>query len=275
MPPFFPRDNSSQQNQLGDLSGPCQAGTFQTSLDIVAAGGLAYTISRSLMTSLAKNRIDAHAFTVSLLIGKALNWSSKARDRLNEALQKSTRIFSYNRLLWFGFSWKTALQRLLELEEGSRFVALSASLCECYEVSVVAKILLSLLRLILKHNRGDKSLEDIETPSIYTIRTVIERFTGIFAVSEFGTMVEKFMSFDGIPTVTAHTFSAVKAKKIPRSRGIADPDDIAAALYELIQLASESGDVKRVRLVGGANAVAVAAIGVWLFDLPTTFYNSV
>jgi hypothetical protein len=168
----------------------------------------------------------------------------------------------------------------MELDDGACFAALSASLCECYEVNIVAKIFLHLINNILQENKGDSSLEGIYTPSLQTMRTVIERFCGIFSTSEFSTLVEEYMSLDDRGTITTYTLPKSRKRQdptkrhAPTSRGVADPENIAAALYELIQLSRDNGGTRQVQLVGGANAVAVAAIGVWLVDLPTSFYKA-
>lgn len=80
------------------------------------------------------------------------------------------------------------------------------------------------------------------------------------------------MSYDGHDMVTGLCRARLTHSELPRSHGIARPQHIADALYEIFQMSRDKS--RKVQFVGGADAVAVAAVGVWLVDLPTSFHRT-
>ncbi|KAL1642570.1 hypothetical protein SLS58_005339 [Diplodia intermedia] len=200
-------------------------------------------------------------------------WHQKGRERFADALSEAENglVNSVNRFLKFGIN-AASLQYVLQLEEGQCFAALCASLCECYTIDWTAKIILQLIKKIITENSGDPQLGQMSTPSLQAISTLVDRYCGLFATSRLGVMMEEYMTYDGHGMVTGLCRPRSNSSKIPKTRGISSPEHIADALYEVIQLSR--GKSLKVQFVGGADAVAIAAIGVWLVDLPTAFYTA-
>lgn len=271
MPPTPPPDDTSS-NAL--IRNGHEGSPFQTTLDVTNAGQLAFKISLSLMSNLAKNRIDTHAFSVALVIGKSLNWHEKGRERLEHALSATENglVNSVNRLLKFGINAIGLSTEILQRDDGQCFAALCASLCECYSVDWVAKTILQLLKKMIDENPNDLVLSQMYPPSLQAITTLVDRYCGLFATSDFGVMVEEYMSHDGHGMVTGLCRPRTNSSRLPKSRGISSPQDIADALYEIFQLSRDKS--RKVQFSGGADAVVVAAVGVWLVDLPTAFYRT-
>ncbi|KAB2572338.1 hypothetical protein DBV05_g8988 [Lasiodiplodia theobromae] len=267
MPPTTPPDDDGSSRAVVRNNG---SSSFQTTLDVATAGQLVYNISRPLLRCLVQKRIDVHAYSVALIVGQALQWSNSGRDRLDKALSETNGLMpSINYLLKFGIDVAEIKTLLHDKDDGQCFAALCACLCECYSVEWSAKIILQLIKKILDENPNNPSLQDIYPPSLQSIKTVVERFSGLFATSDFGVRVEEFMSHDGHDMVTGYCRPKSNSSRIPRSRGIASPEKIADALYEICQLSRNKS--LKVALVGGADAVAVAAVGFWLADLPVSF----
>jgi hypothetical protein len=270
--PSNDQNDSDESNQLiphGVIS------SFQTTIELISGGQLIYKITQSLMTNLAASRIDTQAFTVCLKIGKALHWSPQGRNRFHDAKKDLGLVSAWEKILQFGFNWKGPMSAILALDDGERFAALTACLLEIYTASIVAQTYIALLRLFVQKNEDDPHLSNILIPSLLQMRSVVERFAGIFSTSPFATSVEDYMSIDDHAVVTGGTQCRRRSTRSPTSRTIAFPDCIADALYELLQLSRDGSKTQQIQFVGGADAIAVAAIGRYLIDLPTEVYKEV
>ena len=226
------------------------------------------------MTALAASRIDTNAFTVCLKIGGALDWSPQGREHFYNAKEDLGTVSALERVLRFGFYWNGPLNDILVLDKGDRFAALTGCLTEIYTADTVAKIYIALLELFVERNKGDFYLQDLFIPSMPQIRSVVERFAGLFSTSAFASLVEDYMSKDHHGVVTGGTQTRKRATRMPTSRTIADPHRIADALYELLELSRDGSKTQQIKFVGGADAIAIAAIGRYLIDLSTEIYES-
>lgn len=270
--PSNDQNDSDRSNQLIPHGG---ISPFQTTIEVISGSQLIYNITQPLMTNLAAGRIDTHAFTVCLKIGKALHWSPQGRNRFHDAKKDLGLVSAWERILLFGFNWKGPMSEILALDDGERFAALTACLLEIYTASIVAQTYIALLRLFVQNNENDLHWQKIFIPSLLQMRSVVERFAGIFSTSPFATSVEDYMSIDDHAVVTGGTQARSRSTRSPTSRTIAFPDCIADALYELLQLSRDDSRTQQIQFVGGADAIAVAAIGRYLIDLPTEVYKEV
>ncbi|KAL6716659.1 hypothetical protein ACLMJK_006227 [Lecanora helva] len=248
---------------------------FQATIEIISGTKLTYNIASTLMNSLAANRVDTHAFTVCLKIGKALDWSPEGRNRFHYAMENLGVVSAWERILQFGFRWEGPMGGILKLEDGERFAALTACLTEIYKDGIVAEIYIELLKIIVERNKDDPCLKDVFIPSKLQLESVVKRFAGIFSTSQYATSVEDYMSMDNHGVVTGGTQTKKRSTRDATSRTIAYPECIAKALYELLELSRDGSKTQQVVLVGGADAPAIAAIGRWLIDLPTKVYREV
>ena len=247
--------------------------SFSTTIEYFKGSQLLYQVTHSLITSLTRSRIDTNAFSASLKIGRALNWSNGGKDRFRDAKNGLGLVSSYERLLQFGFTWKGPVSQLLELDEGERFAALTACLVEIYTPNFVAEIYTALLRLFVDRNKDDEFFRNMCIPSRGQMRSVIERFAGILSTSPFATSVEDYLSLDDHDVVTGGAQTRRTQRKLPKSRTVAFPDFIAAALYELLEISRDGSKTQQVQFVGGADAVVLAAIGRYLIDTSTEVYK--
>ena len=247
---------------------------FQITFEVLNGALICYQMTKSFITSMSRSRMDSNALIVCLKIGKALQWSQKGQDRFYEAKENLTLVTAWEKILQFGFHWEGPVSQILALDEGERFAALTACLTEVYTVNFVGKIYMALVTIFMEKNKDDPFLQDTYTPSLQQMRIVIERFAGIFSTSEFSATVEDFMSYDNHAVITGGTQPRRRSKRKPSFRTIAYPQCIAEALYELFQLSRDNARTRQVQFVGGADAVAVAGIGIYLLDLPTQIYRN-
>ena len=247
--------------------------SFSTTIEYFKGSQLLYQITQSLVTNLGISRIDMNAFTACLKIGRALNWSNEGKDRFRDAKNGLGLVSSFERLLKFGFNWKGPMSQILDLDEGERFAALTACLVEIYAPNFVAEIYIALLRLFVDRNKDDEFFRNFYIPSRAQMRSVVDRFAGIFSTSPFATSVETYMSLDDHKVVTGGTQTKKRTQRKSTSRTVAFPDLIAEALYELLEISRDGSKTQQVQFVGGADAVAVAAIGRYLIDISTEVYK--
>ena len=247
---------------------------FQLTFEILQGATVFYHAAKSLFTSLSYSRINENAFSVCFKIGKGMRLSRKGQDRFNKAKEDLTVVSAFESLLRFGFKWNGPITKILAYDEGERFAALTACLTEAYTASKVAEIYIALINLIIERNPRDQFLQGIAIPSQQEIRVVVERFAGIFSTSEFGALVEDYMSMDNHAVITGGTQPRKQATRFPTYRLTAYTQYIAGALFELMQLSRDNSKTRQVQFVGGADGVALAAIGIFLLDLPTEIYQS-
>lgn len=270
---------SNDQNEPGNSDRSIArlgASPFQTTVEVINGAKLVYNITRALITNLAASRIDTHAFTVCLKIGSALDWSPQGRDHFHHAMEDLGLVPTWDKMLKFGFNWKGPVSEILALDDGERFAALTACLLEIYTPSVVAQSYIALLNLFVERNPNDIHLQNLFIPSLLAMRSLVERFAGIFSTSSFATSVEDYMSIDEHAVVTGGTQNRkVNMFRSPTSRTISFPEYIADALYELLQLSRDGSKTQQIQFFGGADGIAMAAIGRYLIDLPTEIYKEV
>lgn len=271
-----PSDNQDESDRSDRSIARGSTFSFQTTIETISGAKLVYNITRSLITNLAASRMDTHAFTVCLKIGRALDWSPQGRDRFHTAMEDLGRVSAWDNFLKFGFNWKGPMSEILALDDGERFAALTACLLEVYTPSIVAKTYIELLKLFVERNENDIHLQNLFIPSLLQMRSVVERFAGIFSTSPFATSVEDYMSIDEHAVVTAGTRTRNhNMQRRPTSRTITFPECIADALYELLQLSRDGSKTQQIQFFGGADGIAVAAVGRYLIDLPTEIYKEV
>ena len=223
------------------------ASPFQTTLETISGAKLLFEMARTLITNLAVNRIDTHAFTVCLKIGSALDWSPQGRDRFHKARDDLGLAHAWDKVLKFGFNWKGPMSEILALDDGERFAALTACLLEIYTPSVVAQTYIKLLQLFVERNPHDIHLQNLFIPSLLAMRSVVERFAGIFSTSSFATLVEEYLSIDEHAVVTGGTQNRrINMYRSPTSRTISFPEYIADALYELLQISRDGSKTQQI-----------------------------
>ena len=246
---------------------------FQTSLEVAKTGEVGIQIFRSFANSLTALRVDPNALNVCLKIGRALAWSHKGRSRYDEAISQRTLVPAYQRILQFGLNVRGPMNEILELEEGQRFAALTGCLMEIYTPKIVTGTYIALLNKLMGQNKDDPYMHGIRLPAFQQIQAVVERFGGIFSTSPYATSIEKYMSMDDHTVVTGGTQTRKNTSRRSTFRTIAYTDYIADALYELLEISLHNSPTQQVEFVGGADAIAIAAIGHFLIDLPTRIYK--
>ena len=200
-----PSSDQNESDRSRSLQPVSRGGTFQTTIEIISGTKLVYNITQSLLKNLAASRIDTHAFAVCLKIGRALDWSPQGRNRFHDAKEDLGLVTAWEKILQFGFNWEGPMSDILALDDGERFAALTACLLEIYTPSIVAQTYIALLKLFVDRNENDLSLRNIFIPSLLQMRSVVERFAGIFSTSLFATSVEDYISINHHAVITGGT----------------------------------------------------------------------
>jgi hypothetical protein len=107
--------------------------------------------------------------------------------------------------------------------------------------------------------------------SLLQMHLLVEKCAGIFSSTTFSLRAEKLMSFDGEKVIGQHAWPRAVGKT-RYSRGVSKPEDVAQALYGLVQLSKR--ELRNLTLVGVADAGLIAAIGDWLFDFNIAIFAS-
>lgn len=246
---------------------------FQTTLEVTKGAALVYTIGERLLGSLAGTRIDTHAFTVCLKIGSALHWSVQGQNRFYTAKDSLISVPAWSKLFTFGFNWNGPLGDILKLEDGARFAALTACLLETYTAHTVSQIYIQLFGLFKERKKENIYIDNVQVPSLHSMKSAVQRFAGMMSTSQFATLVEDAMSLDKHGCVTGGTQTRGQKRRDPTSRMIASPYAIADALYELLEISRDDSKTQQVQFVGCADALNLGVIAHYLIDLPMEVYR--
>ncbi|KAF4446951.1 hypothetical protein F53441_9467 [Fusarium austroafricanum] len=233
--------------------------SFQVTIDAGGAASGMVNFSMSVLGRLSQAGIDPGTFTWAVLVGEHIDWSQSGSERYYSALRDAPVQNGFNNILWFGFGHKSPIQILSSTESSSRFTAVCACLTEVYSTHMAAQIMLALSRVILENTPHPRP----PLPSLLQMHLLVEKCAGIFSSTAFSLRAEKFMSFDGEKVIGQHAWPRAVGKA-RYSRGVSKPEDIAQALYGLVQLSKRS--LRDLTLVGVADAGLIAAVGDWLFD---------
>ncbi|KAH8722333.1 hypothetical protein GQ44DRAFT_658526 [Phaeosphaeriaceae sp. PMI808] len=222
--------------------------------------------SMAALARLSQGGIEPSTFGWAVIAGEYIDWSLKGSTRFYDALRNSAVQPGFHNVLWFGFGHKSPIQILAATDSSSRFAAICACLAEVYSTQMAAQIMQAFSKSIWEELQPPKP----PLPSLLHMHLLVEKCAGIFSATNFPLWAERLMSFDGEEVIGQHAWPK-GIGRAKHSRGVSKPEDIAQALYAVVQLSK--GTLRNLTLVGVADAGLLAAIGDWLFDLKVAIYS--
>ena len=200
------------------------------------------------------------------VVGRYFQWSDKGRERLNDAIQSNKKL-SIDKYLYLGFNHESFIKVICESDDGAFLAALASTLSQCYSLEKTARIMLRLLKQISE----DRNESNLRWPALGTLQVFVERCSSIFSTSDFSADTKELMSLDEKESIVRSSSLYTRTSRL-KSRSIADPAAIADALQQLGKLARK--EIQQITFLGWADAIAVARVGEWLFDLKVLYLRA-
>jgi hypothetical protein len=241
------------------MSGQLQLGgspsnpTFvqQGQVDWVTFANSTITGSIAVMQRLSAAGVQPVTVAGGLALGSRLNLGKRGQQNMDVALKKLSGVFGYDKLLYYGFGYRSFVNILTEKKVGVNLVALCACLVDMHGIPIAADVLAGLWKL--------EGFPDEFEPSISQFNSLVTACSGVVAGTTFGQTGDIMLG-------DIRKLSQEKSKLTGLPAGsISNADDIAKALHGIFQVAR--GSIQQINVIGGPNCAFIGAIAHWLFDL--------
>ena len=242
---------SSQALRIGHDGDANPGFVQQGQVDWVAFGKSTMSASISVMQRFSAAGVQPVTVAGGLALGSRFELGKKGAQNMDAALKDLSGVFGYDKLLYYGFGYRSFVNILSETKVGVNLVALCACLVEMHGVLVTADVLAALWKL-------EEFPERFE-PAISQFNALAAACAGVVASTTFGQVGDVMLGdirklIPGKSIVTGLPMGS-----------ISNADDIAKALHGLFQISRSS--LKYIEVVGGANCTFIGAFAHWLLDL--------
>ena len=223
----------------------------QGQVDWVAFGKSTMSASISVMQRFSAAGVQPVTVAGGLALGSRFELGKKGAQNMDVALKNLSGVFGYDKILYYGFGYRSFVNILTETKVGVNLVALCACLVEMHGVRISAEILAALWKLEAFPERFE--------PAISQFNALVTACAGVVADTTFG-QVGDIMLGDIRKLMPG---KSIKGGFAPGS--ISNAEDIAKALHGLFQISRNS--LEYIEVVGGANCSFIGAFAHWLLDL--------
>ena len=240
---------SSQDLQIG--GGSTNPGFVQQGqVDWVAFANTTISGSIAVMQRLSAAGVQPTTVAGGLALASRFTLGKRGQQNMDVALKNLSGVFGYNKILYYGFGYRSFVNILTEKKIGINLVALCACLVDMHGVPVAAEVLAALWTL-------EGFPEEFE-PSISQFNALVTACAGVVAATTFGQTGDIMLgdlrklrpgksSITGLP-----------------AGSISNANDIAKVLHGLFQISR--GTIEHINVVGGANCAFIGAVAHWLLD---------
>jgi hypothetical protein len=241
---------SSQALQIGGSS--ANPGFVQQGqVDWVAFANSTISASISVMQRFSAAGVQPVTVAGGLALGSRFELGKKGAQNMDVALKDLSGVFGYDKLLYYGFGYRSFVNILTETKVGVNLVALCACLVDMHGVEIAANVLAALWKL--------EAFPEQFEPAISQFNALATACAGVVAATTFGQIADIMLG----------DLRKLKPGKSMMTRlptgSISNTDDIAKALHGLFQISRST--LKYIEVVGGANCSFIGAFAHWLLDL--------
>jgi hypothetical protein len=239
---------SSQALQVGDNS--ASLGFLQQGqVDWVAFANTTVKTSISVLQRFSAAGVQPVTFAGGLALGSRFDLGKKGAQNMDVTLKNLSGAFGFDKLLYYGFGYRSFVNILTETKVGVNLVALCACLVDMHSVPIAAEVLAALWKL-------EAFPEEFE-PSMSQFNALSTACAGVVAATVFG-QIGDMMLGDLRKQLRQSSRSG-----LPRG-SISTSEDIAKALHGLFQISR--GTHERIEILGGPNCSFIGAFAHWLLN---------
>jgi hypothetical protein len=240
---------SSQALQVGD--NPASLSFVQQGqIDWVAFANSTVKASVSVMQRFSAAGVQPVTFAGGLALGSRFELGKKGMQNMDVALKNLSGAFGFDKLLYYGFGYRSFVNVLTETKAGVKLVALCACLVDTHSVPIAAEVLAALWKL--------EAFPVEFEPSMSQYNALVTACAGVVAATVFG-QIGDMMLGDLRKQLRLSSRSG-----LPRG-SISSSEDIAKALHGLFQISR--GTHERIEILGGPNCSFIGSFAHWLLNL--------
>lgn len=190
-----------------------------------------------------------------LALGSRFELGKQGIHNMDVTLKNLSGVFGYEKLLYYGFGYRSFVNVLAETKVGVNLVALCACLVDMHDIPFAAEVLSELWRL--------ENFPEEFQPSMSQFNALATACAGVIAASVFGEIGD--MILGDLRKLLRWTSSKDpdEGKKPPKG-ALSTAEDLAAALHGIFQISR--GMQKQVEIVGGASCAFIGAFSQWLLN---------
>ena len=220
--------------------------------------GGSFNIPLTVFSQCTGAGIDIFVNFVTTIFSQEFKLSIQGSRNINNSLNNLPVFSTPDQYLTFGWSTEHALRNegVGQHSGGYEHVALEGTLSDSFSEPYVA--------LVLYHLSKFWALDDDVVPHYEDWRKFVRSSGGIFATSDFGLIVEKYVRLNPLSREASH--------RDPRFGYPPHPWQLAEALKLLAEV-SQTSDKKMI-VIGGSIIGWVAAFNDWLLGLPFSIYGA-
>lgn len=245
----------SQALQIGNNSAS-PSFVQQGQIDWVAFAKSTVSASVSVMQRCSAAGVQPVTVAGGLALGSRFELDKKGTQNMDVTLKKLDGVLGFDKLLYFGFGYKSFVNILAETKVGINLMALCACLVDMHGIPFAADVLTALWKI-------EGFPEDFE-PSRSQFNALATSCAGIVATTVFGQIADMMMG-DLRNLAKPSKLSLTQPNStLPRAL-MSDPEDVAKALHGLFEVSRAAKE--RIELVGGLNCSFIGAYAHWLLNL--------
>lgn len=221
----------------------------QGQVDWVAFANTTVKASVSVMQRFSAAGVQPVTFAGGLALGSRFELGKKGTQNMQVALKNLGGTFGFDKLLYYGFGYRSFVNILTETKAGVNVVALCACLVDMHSVPIAAEVLAALWKL-------EGFPEEFE-PSLSQFYALATTCAGVVAGTVFGQIGDMMLGD------LRNQLRLSSRTGLPRG-SISSSEDIAKALHGLFKISR--GTHERIEILGGLNCSFIGAFSYWLFD---------
>ncbi|RPA72097.1 hypothetical protein BJ508DRAFT_419651 [Ascobolus immersus RN42] len=228
----------------------------QGSLDWVALSNTTYSASISILKRVSAEGVDSLTLVVGQALCSSYQLSIDGHKRFDEAISKLASFSTFGKVAWFGFGIQHITRDLAETEQGQNLLVIAGCLADTCGARVASMILAALTRQM-------NAPSDMR-PSAHQWTSLVEACSGVFAPTQFSRIVDHFIGY-GYKSLSSGGKGRGNKKRWMDFSTTSHFDDVATALGLIQQLCS--GELRSLKIGGGAACGIIAAIAYWFFGI--------
>ncbi len=212
-------------------------------VDWVAFGNSIWSTSSIVLQRFASAGVQPITFGAGLALASLFDLDRVGKQRMHSALERNQGMWSFEKVLWFGFGARSFLHVMADVQSGVNCIALCSALSEVHDEHAAAWILDELWKLY--------GFPQQYLPSHSQLTALVKACSGVLAKTEFSLISDHMLG---------HTFNPREVMPF-----ISNPEDLAKAMSGLFKISK--GAIARINVTGGMECAFVAGFAQWVLNL--------
>ena len=254
LPPYLEPDMNSDSPIFRLDQGSSPAFLQQGQIDWVAFGNTAWNLTSATLQRFSTAEIQPATYGAGLALGCRFNLGAIGRRRIGDSIRQIQGSPSFEKLLWFGFGYRSFVYLLSESQAGFNCLALCACLVDTHSYDIAATILSELWTVC--------EFPHEYQPSHAQFVNLVKACEGVLARTSFGPTVEKMTD---LREFFSRTYAFDNRGMGRNLENCAKSKDIAKVLRALFDITR--GKIETITVAGATECAFIGGVAQWLFDL--------